>query len=327
MSRATHSNPVPSLTLAVLSYNRAAETVRTLRRLLETDYRGDRLRVVLIDNASTDNTAELVEQTFGPRVEILRNAPNIGPVARNRGMLRAETDYVFTFDEDCHPDSPETIRRVVDFLEAHPDLGALCFCCVNAHTGQIEFGHPGTGYRRRDREGTYEGMYLIGGGMAFRRSALHGSQGYDERLRFGGEEYDLALELLRGGVAIAFREDLRILHNEAPRAEGSIRAFELDMRNNIWISVRRFPALLVLPVTLLHITRRLLAALGDRDRRRLRGYLRGIRTAFARLPEFLATRRAVPLSRLLDHRHWLLQMFLARPLFPGRGRDENLDRS
>ena len=320
---------LPPITVAVLNFNRPAEAERTIRVVLDSDYPSDRLRVVLLDNASTDGSADLLEGIFGDRIEIIRNHPNIGPVARNRALLGAVGTYVFMFDEDCYPESPQTLRKAVEFLESESNFGALCFCCINRRTGLVEFGHPGTAFRTATGDGTWEGVYVIGGGMAFRSAAIEGIEGYDERLRFGGEEYDLALELIRNQVAIAFRRDLRIIHDESVRAEPAIRSRELDMRNNIWISFRRFPLLLSPIIAVLHITRRILSALRAGNRTQLRGYLRGVRSAFARLPEFLATRRPVSYRQLYSYRYWFLQMFLSRPLFGHRAGsdDENVDRS
>ena len=320
---------LPPITVAVLNFNRPAEAERTIRSVLDSDYPSDRLHVLLLDNASTDGSAELIEGIFGDRIEILRNHPNIGPVARNRALLGAAGTYVFMFDEDCYPESSQTLRKAVEFLESEPGFGALCFCCVNRRTGMVEFGHPGNAFRTTTEDGTWDGVYVIGGGMAFRSASIEGIEGYDERLRFGGEEYDLAMELIRARVAIAFRRDLRIVHDEAVRAEPPIRSRELDMRNNIWISFRRFPLLISPIIASLHITRRVLSALRAGNRTQLRGYLRGIRSAVARLPEFLATRRPVTYRQLYSYRYWFLQMFLSRPLFGHRAGadDENVDRS
>ncbi len=326
----TSGGELPPVSVAVLNYNRPAEAERTIGLLLDSDYPSDRLRVILLDNASTDGSADLIEQRFGDRIEIIRNYPNIGPVARNRAILDRSEAYAFMFDEDCYPEDRHTLRRVVEFLESEPEWGALCFCCVNRGTGEVEFGHPGSAYRRMTPNGTYDGVYVVGGGMAFRCSAIEGIEGYDERLRFGGEEYDLAMELLRNDVSIAFRPDFRIIHDESVRAEPPIRARELDMRNNIWISFRRFPLLLAPIVASIHAIRRILTALRTGNRSALRGYLRGIWSALPRLHEFVASRRPVGYRQLWSYRYWFLQMFLHRPLFTRRSINptgENIDRS
>ena len=302
---------LPKIAVGVLNYNRAGEAIETLRELSRIDYPVGKTRLILLDNASTDDSVERVRQEFGDRVEVWRMKRNLGPVARNRVMLSAEEDYIFMFDEDCRPEHAGTIRQGVEFMERSPEFGALCFACWNPGLGIREFGHPGTHYRRLLPDGTYEGMYVIGAGMCFRREAIKGIEGYDERLFWGGEELDLGLELLRNDIRIAFRPDILLIHHQAAQAHTSKRGAELDMRNNIWIGVRRFPLLLSPRVIFLSVARRIGISLLKRDTVRLSGYLRGIRSALRKLPQFIATRRPVRLGQLLAHRRWFMQMFHA----------------
>ena len=304
-------NALPDIAIGVLNYNRAAEAIEALREFREINYPTEKVRLVLLDNASIDNSVEKTLAEFGQRVEIMRMKRNLGPVARNRVILSLPEEYIFIFDEDCRPEHANTIRNVVTFMEAEPDFGALCFACWNPRLGIREFGHPGTHYKKRWPGGTYEGVYVIGAGMCFRRSSIAHIEGYDERLFWGGEEFDLGLELLYNKVRIAFHPDILLIHNQARQAHTSKRAAELDMRNNIWISVRRFPLPLIPFVALALIGRRILVATLKRDRTRLLGYLRGIRTAAARLPEFFATRRAVSLRELMANSRWFRQIFYA----------------
>ena len=303
--------PLPSVAIGILNFNRAAETIDAITSALQVDYPPDRLTVILLDNASVDDSVDRVADTFGSRVEVVRLQQNLGPVARNRVMLTREEEYVIVLDEDCRLEDPSTVRRVVDFLASHREFGALCFACWNPYLRIFEYGHPGDHYRRRHPDGTYEGMYVIGGGMVFRTSAIAGIEGYDERLVWGGEEYDLGLELLRHDIAIAYRRDFALEHRQAPRAYTSVRTMEFDMRNNIWISLRRFPLPFGLLFAAIHIARRLLSAGLKRDRNRLRGYLRGIRSAMSRLPEFLSTRKPISYQQMWTNRKWIIQMFYA----------------
>ncbi len=309
---------IPTVLFAFLNFNRGERAVASIRSVLQSTWPAEKLDILLLDNASTDNSVYLVEEAFGERVRIEQSPVNIGPVLRNRAILSQGSDYVFMFDEDCRPDSTDFVERAVSFMEGEREFGALCFACLNTHTGEREFGHPGGAYRRRLNDQTYEGIYVVGGGMMFRSDALLRTDGYDERIGFGGEEYDLAMELMHKEIPIAFRSDLVVLHDQAPRSSTPLRAWELDMRNNIWISLGRFPLLIAPVVALTHIARRLYTALSTGDRTRLTGTLRGIYSGVIGAPGFLRTRRPVRFSSLFDHRYWTLQMFVGRPLFKKR---------
>ena len=312
----------PSATFAVLNFNRSVRVVKTIKSVLNSDYPSSSLQVLLLDNASTDNSVDAVNQTFGSLVDIYRSRQNIGPVLRNRALLRGGTDYIFMFDDDCQPESSDLIKRSIEYLEQNQAIGAICFSCVNRHSGEVEFGHPGSAYRARLDEYTWDGVYVVGGGMLFRRSALFGIDGYDERMGFGGEEYDLAMDLLRHNVRVVYRSDMRIVHDQAPRSTPPTRANELDMRNNIWISFTRFPFPLSVPIAIAHVSRRVATTLKETNHTKRTGYLRGIRSGVAGLAPMLRTRRPVTYRTLWRYRHWFLQMFAAKPLVRRSGRIE-----
>ncbi len=303
------NDELPEIAIGVLSYNRADDVITTLEILRQIDYPANKFHLVLIDNASRDGTSEQVREAFGADVEILRLPVNIGAVARNRVILGRPEPYVFIFDEDCTPERPDTIRRVVEFMEAAPYFGALCFRSFNTHANIVEYGEFGGFSTRRLANGGYEGMYVIGNGMCFRREAINRTRGYDERLFWGGEEYDLALELMYHDVPIAFHPEFTLLHRHAPRAITPKRVHEVDIRNTIWVCAKYFPWPLATISVAIHIARRMVMALLKRDRNRLAGILAGIREGVADLPAFFATRKPVPVSKLARHNRWFFQMF------------------
>lgn len=275
------------------------------------DYPREKVRLVVIDNASSDGTAETVRQVYDGRVEVLALTENLGAVARNRVMMERPEPYIFTFDEDCAPEHGEMIRRGVEFMEANPYFGALCFRSVNLYSGSTEFGNMGVFSRRRLRSGAYEGMFVIGAGMCYRRDAIQRTRGYDERMFWGAEEYALGLELLYNDIPVALHPDLTLIHRHAPRAITPARALEVDTRNNIWSAFKFFPLPLALLVASIHTGRRLIAATIKRKPGGKEAVLRGTREGIAGLRDILPFRTPIPISRIARHNRWFFQMFYA----------------
>lgn len=87
-------------------------------------------RFVLIDNGSTDGSAEFVKQRYGhdARVEVIRNGSNLGwSGGNNVGMERAldaGADYVFLLNNDTVT-APDTVAKLVEMAEPGPEIGAL----------------------------------------------------------------------------------------------------------------------------------------------------------------------------------------------------------
>jgi GT2 family glycosyltransferase len=80
------------------------------------------LEVILVDNASTDGTAELVQHDF-PQVKFIQNDENEG-FARpmNKAMLQAVGRYLLLLNPDTILQE-ESISNLVVYMEAHPEIG------------------------------------------------------------------------------------------------------------------------------------------------------------------------------------------------------------
>jgi glycosyltransferase involved in cell wall biosynthesis len=96
------------------------------------DQEGVDVRVLIIDDASPDGSADVARQIAArdPRVEVAVHATNKGHIATyNEGLLEwADGDYVVLISADDRL-TPGALRRAVDLLDAHPEVG-------------FAYGHP-----------------------------------------------------------------------------------------------------------------------------------------------------------------------------------------
>jgi teichuronic acid biosynthesis glycosyltransferase TuaG len=115
------------MTVTVLvSFNRAAFVVRTVRSLLEQTQSG--VEVVVLD-LGTDDTAARVRQAYGTAVEIV-SAPGASvPRARNVALALSTAPYVALASADT-PSAADRIARQLAALEADPSAG-LCHTDVS----------------------------------------------------------------------------------------------------------------------------------------------------------------------------------------------------
>lgn len=116
----------PEVCVVVLNHNGGAMTVDSLRSLFATNWPADRLRVVLVDNASTDGIAQRVEAEL-PSVRVLRSPINHGFAGGNNLALRdlAHADYVALVNNDVTVGA-DWLAPLIETLEADPDVGAAC---------------------------------------------------------------------------------------------------------------------------------------------------------------------------------------------------------
>lgn len=87
--------------------------------------RGPTLRVVIVDNASTDGSADVVAKLM-PDGHVMRNPVNEGfGRAANRGIGAGTASFVLVCNVDATP-SPDFVAALAATLEAHPDAGTAC---------------------------------------------------------------------------------------------------------------------------------------------------------------------------------------------------------
>lgn len=297
---------LPAIAVGVLSYNRREETLKTIEILRSIDYPPAKVHITVIDNASRDGTVEAIGERYQEKVTVMRLRTNGGPVARNRLMLTSPHPYIFIFDDDSAPEHAGTIRGAVEFMEANPYFGVLCFYCYNQSTGMLEFGDPADYAWRRLRNGAYEGVQIVGAGTCCRRDAIQRTEGYDEMLFWGGEEHGLALRLLYHDIPIALHPDYAVIHRHAPRVMASNELLSIIARNDCWVSFKHFPLLLAPLVSAIHTMRWFITALIRRNPEGARGVLEGTWEALSRLGEIFPYREVVPVSKLARYNRWFV---------------------
>lgn len=110
----------PELSVVVPAYNEAAGITTTLRSLHDTlGGLGIAHEILLVDNASSDGTADAVEALAAPYVRMLRNPRNLGKGGSlRRGMLAATGVLRLHCDADCGP-SVQALGRMVELAERY----------------------------------------------------------------------------------------------------------------------------------------------------------------------------------------------------------------
>ena len=269
------------VSIVVLTFNRRDELLRSLSHLARID---ESVRVVVVDNASTDDTAAAVARHH-PRIEIVRLPCNVGAAGRNAGARACTTPYIAFCDDDTWW-LPESIALAADTLDRHPTLAA-----VTAHVlvGEARREDP-TNVRMAASplpntlgvRGT-ELLGLLGGACMMRREAFLAVGGYDARLFLGGEETLLATDLMSAGWRMAYVPEAIVCHYPSD-ARDVVARRRLACRNALWFAWLRRP------------WRRALKATRDwwTQSRREANLWRNVTDALSGLPWIIPARRQVP---------------------------------
>jgi GT2 family glycosyltransferase len=228
----------PRTTVVVITHNRRDELLCTLRQMTALP---DGMPVVVVDNASTDGTAEAVAGEH-PDVELIRAEENLGAVARNVAVDRITTPYVAFCDDDTRW-QPGALTRAADLLDAHPGLAVVTGRCLvepdlteDPITPELRDSPvPGPDW--------LPGPALLGVLAAlstFRVSAYREVGGFCPKLWLGGEEELLALDLAARGWWMCWAEDV-VVHHAPSRSRDIRRRRQLGIRNTLWTLWLRRP--------------------------------------------------------------------------------------
>lgn len=118
------SNPLVTVLLPV--YNRPIVT-KTIDSILQQTYTN--FELLIIDNASTDNTVEEIKKINDKRIKLVVNEENRGQTySLNKGLELATGKYIARIDSDDIA-LPTRLEKQIAFLESNPNYG-LCGCWV-----------------------------------------------------------------------------------------------------------------------------------------------------------------------------------------------------
>lgn len=184
MSEAT-ANDRPLVSVIMAAYNAAEHIGEALESVLAQEWRP--LEVVVVDDGSTDETAEIVRRY--PDVVYVQQE-NQGPsAARNAAVERSSGEFVANFDsDDLLP--PTRVGDQARYLLAHPDVGVVF--------GRQEWLNAPEWMARDQVYGDVDGIPLSS--VMFRREVFFALRGYDTSF-VHGEDMDLLVRMRELGIA------------------------------------------------------------------------------------------------------------------------------
>lgn len=223
----------PSIAIIIVSYNVRAELAACLRSLANAPDAGS-TTIVVVDNASSDGTAQMVREEF-PTVEVVEPGENLGFArANNLGIRRTASDLVLLLNPDTLV-PPGALTTLAAALAAQPRAAAagprlvdgqgraeLSFGWALGPWGELRQKVIGGGYARRLRwmERRVEAWtrapgrreWLSGACLLVRRADLEAVGLLDERYFMYTEDVDLCVRLRARGRTVIFVPDAEVVH-------------------------------------------------------------------------------------------------------------------
>jgi GT2 family glycosyltransferase len=295
----------PLLSIIIPNWNGAQHLPTCLDSLRRQTYTN--LEVILVDNASTDQSVVLVRQDY-PEVVLVELDENLGLTGGiNRGIQVARGEIIAPLNNDTQA-SPDWAEWLVSALLDHPDAGMAASKMLlfdrrdTLHSAGDAYGVDGIPINRgvwQKDEGQFDKDEYIwggcGGAVAYRQAMLDDIGLLDEDLFMYCEDVDLNWRAQLAGYKCVFAPRAVIYHHLSATGGGEIASFYTG-RNTLWVLAKDYPADLwrrhwrsVVSAQLGIARDAFKARQGAAARARLRGQLAGL----LGLPRWLGKRHAV----------------------------------
>jgi GT2 family glycosyltransferase len=250
---------VLDLGIVIVNWN----TRDLLKRCLETvfDSQGDfSYRVVVVDNASYDDSAAMVKREF-PQVDLIANAENVGyPRANNIGLRQLRYRGARDVDPSApryalllNPDTEvprDALWHMIQFMDSRPDIGvagpklvladgSLDKACRRGFpTPLVSFYHySGLAklFPRHQRFGRYNMTFadedqelevdsVVGAYMQVRKAAIERAGLLDEAFFMYGEDLDWAFRVKQAGYKVWYYPAVTVHHVKRAASSKSPKA-------------------------------------------------------------------------------------------------------
>jgi GT2 family glycosyltransferase len=228
----------PDVTLSIVSYGTRGLLRDCLRSIAAIDP-GVVVQTIVVDNGSPDGSGDMVATEF-PWVDLIRNATNryFAP-AHNQAFARARGRYVGILNSDTLL-FPDTLTRMVSFMDAHPDAGASTCQYVREDGTPLKaeahnhWRFHSVYYHALCRNTAGERLYHLFGGMPsqpirvagdvvetdvvsdtfllVRKDVLDRIGGYDERLLLYATEDDICASIKETGAGVYYFGGAKVVH-------------------------------------------------------------------------------------------------------------------
>lgn len=212
-----------SITSLIVTYNSASDISNLLNDLLLYIPGG---KIIVIDNASRDKTADVVQEHF-PHVQLIRNSTNVGYAkAVNQGFELCHTEYVLLLNPDIRINSLQVFTEMETCLKQSRQIAAAAPLQFKDEDGKRDLNFTWSymtlatfklylSYLWQRKQASTQPKrvtFLNAGCLLIRRTAFERVGRLNEKYFLYGEEPDLFLKFRRYGFECYLLPDVAVIH-------------------------------------------------------------------------------------------------------------------
>jgi hypothetical protein len=223
---------MPDISIIIINWNTCDLLAECLESLYQT-ISGTSFDIWVVDNASTDDSVQMVQAKF-PEVQLILNRDNVGFArANNQAMAASQGRTILLFNSDAVA-TPGAVASLLETIKAHPQAGIVGGHLLNpdgsfqasyspfpnlwqeflilSGLGRLLYGrwYPSRG--PQEVRGPQPVDYVEGACLLVRREAFEQVGGLDEGYFMYAEEVDWCYSMRRAGWQVWYQPAARIIH-------------------------------------------------------------------------------------------------------------------
>ena len=210
MAQNISSNPI--LTIAITTYN-SGQLIKSSLENIDRNL----FKIVVVDNASADDTIKIIEENF-PDIEIIKNSKNIGfGRANNMVLNKATTDFALVLNVDAII-TKDDILKTIEILKSHPEIALAGNIVHNADYENSEIKNVRPCPKNLLQLSTnqqslfYENKFITGAGMFMNMAIMRKIGFFDEGFFLYCEDNEICKRVLKKGFKTAIIKDTKLIH-------------------------------------------------------------------------------------------------------------------
>ena len=221
------------VSLIIVTYNSSDTIADCIGSILKNK---GRYEIIVVDNASSDNTVEILEKNFASKIKLLKNNKNIGfTKACNQGGKVARGEYLLFLNPDTEILTENFFNKLLKFIKNKKRLGIVGFKFLNPDRSfqqscgyfptlqriildRIKFLNVNYGIQIRNKDfykKTQKVDWVSASGLLVKRQIFEKLGGFNENIFMYGEDYDLCYRLNLKGFQNFLFPEVRIMHYDS----------------------------------------------------------------------------------------------------------------
>ncbi len=210
-------NQLKFVSVLIVNYNTAKYAEACIKSLL--NQRNIKLEIIVVDNASVDDSVNVLKNVFGKKIILIESKENLGfGRANNLAAGKAKGEFILSLNPDTEIQDQLAISKMVDFLAGNQRLGMVGPKIHEPRKNKYvtpRLSYPSSKklkFNQNFKQLPGKIAWLLGACLLLRHEVYQEISGFDPDYFLYGEDADIGLRLRKHGYEIGYCEAATIIH-------------------------------------------------------------------------------------------------------------------